>query len=261
MFLHKLIFAGVILLSAGLPGCPGDPAVSTSLGQPDMDPSSATLTRGAKRPGGHKDRRTAPSGLQELSLSAYQNPERGVSLLYPRNYALEEGNIVEHSYFLRRQEELDLERPGATLVATVLIPEDSYPNTTFEHGSLQLITEEGWAKQACLQMQGVGEGQSRRIKSISISGISFEGQENQSLTAGAIVLGRDYTGYQDGTCYEFVLVVAARERSGDEFEESTKPADTGRAMRQLEKIAGSLKVLPKTKAPMATASSEASARL
>src|SRR5437660_1059992 len=71
---------------------------------------------------------------RELSISTYNNPAYGVSFRYPRNYGLEEGNVQEHSYFLKRQEELSIEQPGATLIATVLIPEDAYPNTTFEHG-------------------------------------------------------------------------------------------------------------------------------
>src|SRR5256714_3967280 len=67
---------------------------------------------------------------RELAISTYNNPGYGVSFRYPRNYTLEEGSVQEHSYFLKRQEELSIEQPGATLVATVLIPEDAYPNTT-----------------------------------------------------------------------------------------------------------------------------------
>ena len=143
------------------------------------------------------------------------------------------------------------------LLATMLIPEDAYPNTTFEHGSLQLITEEAWSRRACRQAQAVGEGQSRRLKALKMQEISFEGQENQSTTGGATVLERAYTGFAEGTCYEFLLIVA----SGDTAEESVKAADTVSIMKSLEKITASLKLFPRTKEPTIAASTETSGRL
>ena len=150
-----------------------------------------------------------------------------------------------------------MEQPGATLLATILIPEDAYPNTTFEHGSLQLITEEAWARQACRQTETLGDGESRRLKGMMLQGISFEGQENQSITGGTVVVERDYSGFQNGTCYEFALVVASRDSS----DESAKPADVTKIMKQLEKIASSLRVSPKPRIPAMRASTEARARL
>src|SRR5258708_33549659 len=91
----------------------------------------------------HKD---AP---HESFLSTYHNPEEGISFRYPRNYSLEEGDVQESSFFLKRQNDLNSEQPGATLLATVLIPEDGYPNTTFEHGSLQLVANETATEKDC----------------------------------------------------------------------------------------------------------------
>ena len=251
MFLQKTSLAVLLLVAAGLCGCPGEPAVSTAIGQPDI--GSSERHRPQQRAG-----RERPAGRRNgvLSLSVYQNTGQGVGLLFPRNYALEEGNILEHSYFLRRQEELDVEKPGATLVATILIPEDAYPNTAFEHGSLQLITEDAWTRKACRQTEALGEGESRRLKGMTVEGISFEGQENQSITGGALVAERDYTGFQNGTCYEFLLVVALQGASED-----IDPADTAKIMKQLEKIASSLAISPKPRVPEIRASAEGSRRL
>src|SRR2546421_363245 len=135
---------------------------------------------------------------RELSISAYNNPEYGVSFRYPRNYALEEGNVQEHSYFLKRQEELSIEQPGATLIATVLIPEDAYPNTTFEHGSLQLVTNEFLTEESCGQVFGSTEASTLGIKGLAIPGLQFQGTETTLSPAGTRVLERDYAGFLNG---------------------------------------------------------------
>src|SRR5713226_9850112 len=129
--LRRKLFIVLMVGSIGLTGCGGEAAQSTQ-----TQASSA----GA---GPHKNisqaRPSRKEFAREASLSTYHNPAEGISFRYPRNYSLEEGDVRESSFFLKRQEDLDSEQPGAALVATVLIPEDGYPNTTFEHGSLQLV--------------------------------------------------------------------------------------------------------------------------
>src|SRR5271170_7180018 len=73
---------------------------------------------------------------RESTFATYTNPEYGVAFRYPRNYGLEEG-APEELPGVRSEAELQSEQPGAVLVATVVVPEDSYPNTNFAGGSLQ----------------------------------------------------------------------------------------------------------------------------
>lgn len=249
MVLHRSLLAVVMVATSVFAGCSGAHSNGNDAGQGSAIQTAKSARQARSR---NSSRRINESDLSRISLSVYENPEQGVSLLYPRNYALEEGNIVEHSFLLRRQDELDLERPGATLLATILIPEDAYPNTTFEHGSLQLITESAWARPACRQAEPVGEGESRRLKATHIQGISFEGIEHKSSVADATVAERDYVGFQNGTCYELLLVVASRESSA----ETEKPANTEKILAQLERIAASLKVFEKTKVPILKASTQ-----
>src|SRR5256885_1195541 len=206
---------------------------------PDHDPlpgavpgfsASAPLVQQDERPvGKNQSRPPAPRTRRQLSLSAYNNPEHGVAFRYPRQYALEEGDVHEHSYFLKRQQDLSVEEPGATLVATVLIPEDAYPNTTFEHGSLQLVTNPSLTEESCGQPSGFADTDAREIKGISASGLEFQGTETRSDIAGSLVLERDYVGILKGACYEFSLVVVSGESSG----ESARQADSKTIMGQL----------------------------
>jgi hypothetical protein len=158
MISQKLLLALIVTVcSIKLIGCRGEAAPSKHLALPQDSPisgkdASQTLFAGNHaRPLHRPLHREAPhrDTSREAFLSTYSNPERGISFRYPRNYALEEGDVLERSFFLKRQEDLDIEQPGSILVATVLIPEDGYPNTTFEHGSLQLVIDESVSEKGC----------------------------------------------------------------------------------------------------------------
>jgi hypothetical protein len=235
-------------------GCRGEAAPSkapartqansrTSFSGNDLGPTSAS--KHARPLHGDAPRRDTP---REAFLSAYNNPDEGISFRYPRNYSLEDGDVQEHSFFLKRQEDLDVERPGARLVATVLIPEDGYPNTTFEHGSLQLVIDESVDEKGCRNPTSTGSGVSRS-GTTTVQGIVFSWTQQESETGGAKLLERVYAGYSQGTCYEFLLNLAVEETPDpDGFR---KPADTAKIMKQLEKIVSSAEIFSKSVAPPA----------
>jgi hypothetical protein len=145
--------------------------------------------------------------------------------------------VEEHSFFLQRQEDLDTEQPGTKLLATVLIPEDAYPNTTFAHGSLQLTISEAETENACRAMstpEGTGKGSQTTTEQGTV--LHWSGEETE--IAGTKILQRQYAGYSQGICYRLRLTVAAEELTDpDDFH---RAADMVRIMKQLENIAASL---------------------
>jgi hypothetical protein len=194
---------------------------------------------------------------REAPLSTYHNPEAGISFRYPRNYSLEEGDVQESSFFLKRQEDLDGEQPGAMLIATVQIPEDGYPNTTFEHGSLQLVINEAGTEKSCREARLV-DPSGNDPRTTTIQGIVFRWNERESETAGTDIVERAYSGYSQATCYEFLLTVAAEEAPDpDGFR---KPADINKIMKHLEKVVGSLQIFTKSR-PLAESDEETTGRL
>jgi hypothetical protein len=241
------IVVAVAVGSIELAGCGGEAARSAQTTRAQTSAAGAGSNKNtsqaplATRPARPSQREFA----RQTSLSIYHNPEEGISFRYPRNYSLEEGDVQESSFFLKRQEDLDSERPGATLLATLLIPEDGYPNTTFEHGSLQLVADGASTEKDCRESSLAGSnGNNSRIT--TIQGIEFRWSEQQSVTAGTKILERAYAGYSQATCYEFLLTVAAEEAPDHGFR---KPADTGKIMKQLEKVVASAQFFPKSVAP------------
>jgi hypothetical protein len=125
-----------------------------------------------------------------------------------------------------------------------LIPEDGYPNTTFEHGSLQLVVNEADSEKGCLAVGEVGVTGSSGSRALTIQDVAFHWAGEETEIAGSKILERKYAGYSQGTCYQFRLVLAADEsRDPDGF---TKKADMIRIMKQLENIVGSSRFFTKS---------------
>ena len=255
--LRKKLFI-VLLAAVGsmeLSGCGVESARSAQTQASSAVPAANKNTRQAATPSSpaHAPRKEF---AREAPLSIYHNPEAGISFRYPRNYALEEGDVQESSFFLKRQEDLDGEQPGAMLIATVQIPEDGYPNTTFEHGSLQLVIDEAGTEKSCREARLVGGNDPRTT---TIQGIVFRWNERESETAGTEIVERAYAGYSQATCYEFLLTVAAEEAPDpDGFR---KPADINKIMKHLEKIVESLQIFTKSARPPAGSGGETPGRL
>ncbi len=258
MLRHKLFI--VLLAAVGsfeLSGCGGEAArsaqaqKSSAAAGPNKNTRQASLASSPARA-------ARKEFAREATLSIYHNPEAGISFRYPRNFSLEEGDVQESSFFLKRQEDLDGEQPGATLIATVQIPEDGYPNTTFEHGSLQLVIHETGTEKTCREAHLVESG-GNGARTTAIQGIVFRWNERESETAGTKIVERAYAGYSQATCYEFLLTVAAEEAPDpDGFR---KPADINKIMKHLEKVVETLQIFTKSPRPPVESGEETAGRL
>jgi hypothetical protein len=175
----------------------------------------------------------------ESTLSSYNNPNYGVTFRYPRNYFLDDAFEPEDAPILEARQKLGAQQPGATLVATVTIPPDAYPNTTFVSGTLQLIVNPRVTRETC-QSFAVPLDEGYTFSSTSIQGIVFNWRQRGSAAMGTGYLDRDYAGFSKGTCYEFFLEVITG--SNPDLDPGIKDADELKIMRQLEKIVLSLQI-------------------
>ena len=256
MLRRNLLF--VLIVGVGwvsFAGCRGE-AMRSPHSMPAQMSSSAAIpineARHTPRNATHRHsfRRDTP---HESFLSTYNNPEEGISFRYPRNYSLEEGDIQERSFFLQRQEDVDSEQPGAKLLATVQIPEDGYPNTTFAHGSLQLTINQAETENNCMEMSEL-EVTGNGSKVLAAQGMALHGSGQETEIAGTKILQRKYAGYSQGTCYQFRLILAAEEST--EPDGFTRNLDMVRIMKQLENIVASSRVFTKSTAPPIEVSKE-----
>ena len=176
---------------------------------------------------------------RDSALSTYHNPDYGVSFRYPRNYLLEEGFDSEDPSVLNAQQELAAQQPGSILVATVTIPPDAYPNTTFRSGTLQLVANPAVTRKTC-QSFAAPDDEAYTSGSTFIQGITFYWRERGWGALGTGTDDRDYAGFSNGTCYEFFLEIVTGSNPDDD--PHIKEADNSKIMRQLDKIVSSLQI-------------------
>src|SRR5260370_6157379 len=120
----QFIALGLVLGTIWLSGC-DDSHARSAPARPSSASAQGTAPSAAKHP------------PRDSVLATYNNPTYGVSFRYPRNYLLEEEIEPDDSSTLSTQQELEAEQPGSVLVASVVVPDDAYPNTTFVSGHLQ----------------------------------------------------------------------------------------------------------------------------
>ncbi len=179
---------------------------------------------------------------RDSAFAVYHNPEYGVSFRYPRNYALEE-EVEEEGTTFETQRELSAEQPGAVLLATVEIPDDAYPNTTFAGGHLQLAVNPGVTPDVCSSfVVQPDSGWDGITGATTVQGITFYWREQGSTVGGITYDKRDYAGFSNGTCYEFFLMVASN--SASDYDAPIAQGSAGKIFRPLEKIVSSLQIRP-----------------
>ena len=256
-----LIFCSALLVGvsaggAGLVGCSSKAAAPRRKAPEPAVPGSSVPSRQPERP--------AKPVARETAFSTYSSPEYGVAFRYPRNFALVEQkapvereaslevndsveradsqeNAPEDSSGARSQAEWESEEPGAVLVATVVVPDDAYPNTTFAGGSLQLAVNRyltaGTCRRNLISRLGDSNG---RSGSATIQGVEFAWADSDEGDASTEFFERDYAGFANGACYELFLRVGVGASDAD----GTRPPDEKKILGHVEKIVSSLQFVP-----------------
>jgi hypothetical protein len=208
-------------------------------------PAKALMSAPAPAPPLHLEKKPVPKPApRESAFSTYSNPDYGIEFRYPRNYALEEGPLEDEASEgvagVRTEAELKNEQPGAVLVASVIVPDDSYPNTTFSGGSLQFAVGRYLTARGCwdflVSQMGDAHGPSGMTK---VQGVMFAWTENETGDGNAEYFERDYAGFSNGACYEFFLRVGVGQ---DSEQEGVRPANEKKILSQLEKIISSVQM-------------------
>jgi hypothetical protein len=249
---YATLLVGVIAGAAGLAGCSSKAALPQRKAPEPTVAGSSVPSRSPERP--------AKALARESAFSTYSNPEYGVAFRYPRNFALVEqkapveqeasmeandsvesaesqANAPEEGSGARSQAELESEEPGAVLVASVVVPDDAYPNTTFAGGSLQLAVNRYLTAGSCRRNLVSRLGDSNgRSGSATIQGVEFAWADSDEGDASTEFLERDYAGFANGTCYELFLRVGVGAADAD----GMRPPDEKKILGHMEKIVSSL---------------------
>jgi hypothetical protein len=235
------VTAGVALAISGFmaAGCSSKAAANTE------QKTTAMLAGMPQRP--LERRAVAKPAPRESAVSTYTNVDYGVTFRYPRNWALDEGPLDEDTTDrvsgVRSQEELESEQAGGVLAATIVVPDDAFPNTTFAGGSVQFAMNRYLAGEGCRNFPGARLGDSNGATGTKmIQGVVFAWADSNAGEGDKEFFERDYAGFSEGTCYEFFLRVGV-EAAGN-FDQA-KPVNQKKIVGQLEKVVESLQMTGK----------------
>jgi hypothetical protein len=233
--------AGVALAVGGLvvAGC------SSKAASKAEQKTTAMLAGVPQRP--LERRPVAKPAPRESAVSTYTNLDYGVTFRYPRNWALDEGPLDEDTMDrvsgVRSQQELESEQAGGVLAATIVVPDDAFPNTTFAGGSVQFAVNRYLAGEGCRNSPAAWLGDSNGSSGTKvIQGVVFAWADSDAGEGDTEFFERDYAGFAEGACYEFFLRVGV-EAAGNS--DQVKPVNQKKIVGQLEKIVESLQLTGK----------------
>jgi hypothetical protein len=166
---------------------------------------------------------------RDSAFAKYYDPDYGITLRYPRNFVLLEsaGDDAESDADsdraisweqakqagagVRTAEELSSDDAGAALLATIVVPDDAYPNTAFAGGSVQFVVNRyqtaGTCRSNLLGRMGDEKGPSGTV---TAQGVSFAWIDTDAGDGGTEFYERDYAGFANDACYEFFVRVGVK---------------------------------------------------
>jgi hypothetical protein len=232
MLRRALPIAPFLILAAAFPGGCRDSQARSAASQP----SSAATSSAAPHPSIIASHNHAPA------VSHHPAPSADHSLYHNPDFAVSFHDPAEGSSLLT-QPQLDAQQPGAILLATVVIPDDAFPNTTFSEGHLQFVVNPTLDEVSCRELvlpENIFNPEAS--DQLLLRGITLYWRDRGSIAPGTVTASRDYSGFASGVCYQFFL--EATSSSDSIVSRHAISLDLVRVLRPLEKSVSSFDLHP-----------------
>jgi hypothetical protein len=206
------------------------PAAPTTT--PTTTTASATLAAPKKM---HKKRPTTVT---------YRDANSGVSFVYPRKYELATGDKAQPQFADMGPAPMNFVQPGGITVATVTLPDASYPGTDFTSGFFNVNINRSLSEQECSHFAFVDKrnAEDQKVDPVKIKVGATEMDMVTDFSANAMkqAEAQYYHRYENGACYEFVLGLGTAGYGS----EGVEAVDREQVFKKLEKILASVKIQP-----------------
>ncbi|MGO9404682.1 MAG: hypothetical protein ACLPVW_14565 [Terriglobales bacterium] len=207
---------------------------ATAMTAPVAAPTTAVATAPAK-----KAARKRPANV------TYSDPNFGVSFLYPRKFALLTGADALPQFARLGDAVMNFVQPGGVAVATVELPDGSYPGTDFASAFFNVNVNRNLSEQECEHFAFVDShnvnGAPVDAEKVKIGSTDMETTYNFSASAMTQTETQYYHTYTNGACYEYVLSLGT---AGYGIKDGAKPVNRDEVFAKLEKILATAKVNP-----------------
>jgi hypothetical protein len=160
--------------------------------------------------------------------ATYVNGVYGLSFSYPRKYSLQ---VADKQASLVPVQANFLE-VGAVQVASVDMPDDSYPDTDFSSALLNVSVNPSMTAEQCGQFLPSSKADAAKPTSVKLGGNEFTELEQMNEEANRQSDVKYFHLFKNGACYEFALEVETSRKADEELAQ----VDRGKIFQQLEKI-------------------------
>ena len=175
----------------------------------------------------------------------YSDPNSGVSFLYPRKFALTSGDKALPQLAGVGDVPMNFVQPSGVAVATVALPDRSYPGTDFASAFFKVNVNRSVSQQECAHFAFVdtstADGEPVDAEKVKIGLTEMEMTSNFSASATAQAETQYYHSYKNGACYEYVLGLGTE---GFATEGGVEHVNRDEVFAKLEKILATVKINP-----------------
>jgi hypothetical protein len=241
-------------------GVSGPASASAALTTTAASPATAMTAASAGAP---DVQARAKKPRRKLSANVtYRDANSGVSFVYPRKFVLASGDkgvaedaaagkdlagqaSGEKAQPAQGMDNLPMNfvEPRGTAVATVALPENSYPGTDFAAGLFRVNVNRNLAANECQHFAFVdandADGEPIDAERVKVGATEMNMTSEFEGSAMHQVETRYYHDYENGACYEYVLGLAT---DGFGAEANIRPVDRDQVFGRLEKILATVKV-------------------
>jgi hypothetical protein len=173
----------------------------------------------------------------------YSDDNSGVSFLYPRKFLLTSGNDASPQLAGLGAASMNFVQPGGVAVATVVLPDGSYPGTDFASAFFNVNVNRNVSEQECAHFALADShnvnGQSTDTEKVKIGATDMETTSNFSASALTQTETQYYHRYENGACYEYVLSLGT---AGYGVKDGAEPVNRDVVFAKLEKILATVKI-------------------
>ncbi len=175
----------------------------------------------------------------------YSDANSGVSFLYPRKSTLTSGDKAQPEFAVLGDATMNFVQPGGTTIATVELPNNSYPGTDFASAFFNVNVNRSVSEQECGHFAFVDShnvnGAPSDVEKVKVG--STEMAETSDFSASTMTQTETqyYHNYESGACYEYILSVGT---AGYGTKDGVEPVNRDEVFAKLEKILATVKVNP-----------------
>jgi hypothetical protein len=166
--------------------------------------------------------------------ATYVNGEYGVSFSYPVKYSLAAGtpksSLPVQPGFLK---------PGAVEVASVDVPDDSYPDTDFSSALLNVSVNTGMTPDECGQFAPSSKDpEAAKPSAVKLGANEFTALEQMNGETTHQSDLKYYHLFKNGACYEFALDVETSRKTDEDLAQ----VDRMKVFQQLQKVLATARI-------------------